>query len=147
VHEEERAVAQAETERTDVAVRLAVASKDREELRRQYDKYMSERQQKLNRDLLEASTEIEKVRAQIDFTGQKLVYVADTNGQLQKRANGVELTIFRKTGSNQTQIAATENTELLPGDFLEVFIRAGQAGVDNKSLATASTQTAPIKAP
>ncbi len=123
LNEENRALAILKIQEVDLMARLIQARKDREDVTRQLDHLVADHRQRLVRELQEGAVELEKVRAQIRATSEKLLYTGAVKAQLQRSGQGLEVIIHRKKTQERVQIPATEDAEVQPGDVLDIVIR------------------------
>ena len=126
VDEERRSLATLRSQQVDTEARLAQAKKDREDLGRRVERLTEENQEKLTRELQNTLIDVEKLRNQIRSAGERLLYVGALKAQLRGGSGGPQLTIHRIVAGNRTSLPATEDSDILPGDVLDVLIRPEQ---------------------
>lgn len=123
VEEERRALATLRGQYMDALARLTVSRREHEEARRQLDRAGDERQQRLVRELIDATAQLEQIRSQLKAAGERLIFVGALKSQLRRGDGGPEITIFRQSENGQERVPATEDTAMLPGDILDVLIQ------------------------
>jgi polysaccharide biosynthesis/export protein len=123
VEEERRALATLRGQYMDALARLTVARREHGEAIRQLDRAGDERQQRLVRELIDATAQLEQIRSQLKAAGERLIFVGALKSQLRRGDGGPEITIFRQTENGQERVPATEDTAMLPGDVLDVLIQ------------------------
>jgi len=103
---------------------LAQAERERETLSRSLQHFEDERRIRLLTELQDAEVRIESVRARLQAVGDKLMYSSMVRSQL-ARGTGGKLTIklFRQVNGAQLTLTADEDSELMPGDVVEVSVR------------------------
>jgi polysaccharide export outer membrane protein len=126
VDEERRALASLHSQQLDTTARLAQARKDRDELKRNMERAADEHLAKLIRDLQDASTELEKAKAQLHGVGEKLLYAGALKAQMRRGGNGPEIVLYRKVDGQEVSLPATESTQVEPGDVVDVLVRPDQ---------------------
>ncbi|HSP23942.1 MAG TPA: polysaccharide biosynthesis/export family protein [Saliniramus sp.] len=123
VEEERRALATLRGQYMDALARLTVARREHEVAQRQLDRAGDERQQRLVRELIDATAQLEQFRSQLKAAGERLIFIGALKSQLRSGDGGPEITIFRQTENGQERVPATEDTAMLPGDVLDVLIQ------------------------
>lgn len=100
-------------------------NRDREDIKRRLEQLDDQRRMDLLREQQATTVRIATLRARLQAVGEKLLYTAAVKSQL-VRGNGgkPELTIFRKGDAGWQRIPADEDTEMAPGDTVEVVLRS-----------------------
>ena len=76
------------------------------------------------RELQDTSVKLNEIREKLQSVGEKLQYTAMVRSQLARGAgNKAEIAIIRKGEKGQDRTIASEDTELQPGDTVEVSLR------------------------
>ena len=77
------------------------------------------------RDLQDNDIKLAQTRAKLQAVGEKLLYTGVVRSQLVRGSGGTpEIAVYRRTDPVQrTRIAADEETELQPGDTIEVALK------------------------
>ncbi|WP_407180071.1 polysaccharide biosynthesis/export family protein [Bradyrhizobium sp. STM 3562] len=118
-----RAVLLSSTRKLQAAAQLMVVRKQQDELTRKLEKLDDQRRLDLLRELQDTSVRLNEVREKLQSVGEKLQYTAMVRSQLVRGAvNKSEIVIFRKGEKGQERVIATEDTELQPGDAVEVTL-------------------------
>ncbi|MFC1459429.1 polysaccharide biosynthesis/export family protein [Microvirga arabica] len=79
------------------------------------------------RELQDATLKLEQISARLQSTGEKLGYSSLLQSQLtQSKLEKPVIWVHRRGEEGPEQIRATEDTELMPGDVVDVALRAGQ---------------------
>jgi polysaccharide export outer membrane protein len=99
--------------------------KEREDARRNLQRTSDKRQMDLTQDLQNSVSKIAALRNKLEAVGDKLVYTGLVKSQL-VRGKGAEpdLKISRRSATGRVRRPARDDTELLPGDVLEVSLEA-----------------------
>lgn len=127
MEEENRALATLRNTQTDLSMRLVQTRQARDDLQRQLGKAADDRQRKLVQDLQDATVQLEKTRADIRATGDKMLYAGALKTQMKDGAVRPEVTIYRRAeDGSRSRVAADEDAAVLPGDVVEVLIRTDQ---------------------
>jgi polysaccharide export outer membrane protein len=102
---------------------LAQVKRDRAEIARRLQRLDDQRRLELLRQLQDTEMALSEVRSRLEAVGEKLLYTGTIKSQLTRGPGGKpEITVFRKDGNGTERIAATEDTELSPGDVVEVTL-------------------------
>jgi polysaccharide export outer membrane protein len=132
IDDERHSLAEIRSQQGDSESRLVQARHDRDEIARNIEIQDEQHRAQLNDNLRDTTIQTEKLAAQIKASSEKLLYTGAVKAQLRGGSNGgPELVIYRKTNGETTQIAAKEDTEILPDDMLEVSIRPEQMMAPN----------------
>jgi polysaccharide export outer membrane protein len=113
---------------------LATVEREQGELKRRL-RWTDDRWQiDLTRELQDAQVHLETIRVHIQAVGEKLEYAGLVRSQLVRgRGGSPSVHIFRDQNQTRQGLSADEDTELLPGDVVEVALRmeglAGGPGV------------------
>jgi polysaccharide export outer membrane protein len=97
--------------------------RQQEETARQLERLDAERRIKLLGELQEGSTRLDQLRAKLQGIGDKLQFTTQLRSRL-VRGSGPKpaISIIRKIGANREQLEATEESELQPGDVIEISL-------------------------
>ncbi len=126
VDDERRALSEIRSQQGDAESRLMQARSSKDEIARNIEQQDEQHRTQLNDNLRDATIETEKLAARIKASSEKLLYTGAVKSQLRGGEGGPELVIYRKVNGQTTQIAAREDTDILPDDMLEVSIRPEQ---------------------
>ncbi len=96
VEEDNRSLAGLRSQLIETTARLVVARKERDEGARGIERLVEDRRQRLLRETQDTFVEVERLRAQVRATGEKLLYTGAINAQLRRGAKGPELVVHRK---------------------------------------------------
>lgn len=103
---------------------VAQVKRDRAEIARRLQRLDDQRRLDLLRQLQDAGMALSEVRSKLEAVGEKLLYTGTIKSQLTRGPGGKpEIVVFRKDSHGTERIAATEDTELSPGDVVEVALR------------------------
>jgi polysaccharide biosynthesis/export protein len=103
---------------------LAQAERERENLTRSLQRVDDDRQMKLLAELQAAEIRLETIQARLQAVGEKLMYSSIVKSQLIRGTGGNPvITIFREDNGERHSQSAAEDTELMPGDVVEVAVR------------------------
>jgi polysaccharide biosynthesis/export protein len=103
---------------------LAQVQRERKEIGRKLQATVDQRRIGLLQKIEDTEVHMAVLRAKLQSAGDKLIYTGMIRSQL-VRGNGgkPDLTIVRSEGGNHIRLKADEDTELSPGDVLEVALR------------------------
>ena len=127
--EERRGLAQIKAQEIENRSKLAQAQAEFAVAEREFDRMKSERISDLNHALEEATMTREKVRLELKATQEKLLYAGAVKSQMGRNA-APDILIYRSVNGVTTAMAALPDTEIQPGDLLDVMINH-QAAVEN----------------
>jgi polysaccharide export outer membrane protein len=127
--EEARTLAHLKGQQAEAEARIAQAQKDVRDLQHSLDKSNHERQVRLNQELQDTSIQVGRLQAQVGGATEKLAVAGQLKAQLQIGAPGPEFIVYRKSNDINRNITATADTELEPGDVLEVVVNIDVAAV------------------
>jgi polysaccharide biosynthesis/export protein len=129
VAEERRLTLLTQTQSLQATERLGQVKKDREELSRKLERLQDQRRVELNRELQDANMKLAQIRTRLQAVDEKLTYAGLLKSQLTRGKGATpELIIHRQGPTGRERIAANEDTELIPGDTIEVSLRS-QVGI------------------
>jgi polysaccharide biosynthesis/export protein len=138
-----RAVLLSSTRTLQTSALLLQVKRQQDELTRKLAKLDDQRRLDLLRELQDTSVRLNQIREKLQSVGEKLQYTAMVRSQLVRGAvNRAEIAINRKSEKGQERIIASEDTELQPGDTVEVTLRY-EDGPDAppRKLSSSSTPT------
>jgi polysaccharide export outer membrane protein len=120
-----RALLLSSTRKLQTTAQLMFQMKVREEFARQLEKVDDVRRSNLLHELQEANVKVNQVKAKLRGIGEKIQYTAMVRSQLVRGTAGKpEITVIRKgVNGGRERIVAEEDTELQPGDVIEVALR------------------------
>jgi polysaccharide export outer membrane protein len=108
------------------SIALTQADRDRADIERQLEKLETDHRSQVLAELQQAEVNLAEIRARLEASSTKLVYVGMVRSQLVNGSDSrPELTIVRSNGQGSDYIQANEETELLPGDVVEVALTSG----------------------
>jgi polysaccharide export outer membrane protein len=123
-----RALLLSSTRKLQTTAQLMAQRRQREEFSRQLERLEDQRRAGLLRELQDAAVKVNQLRAKLQGVGEKLQYSALIRSQLTRGSGGrPEIVVVRNGRSGRERFIADEDTELQPGDVVEVALRAGQA--------------------
>lgn len=132
VFEEQRAAALQRARQLETGSRLADAQQRTVEASRKLERFPDDRRMRLSRELQDEVVELEKVRIQIQGVGEKLLYVGAIKSLLSRGGrNAPEIAIYRQIEGKPTWVAADENSEVWPGDVVDVVFSQRQLMISN----------------
>ncbi|SFI17691.1 polysaccharide biosynthesis/export family protein [Bradyrhizobium sp. Gha] len=119
-----RAVLLSSTRKLQTSAQLLQVKKQQDEFVRKLAKLDDQRRLDLLRELQDTSVKLNEIREKLQSVGEKLQYTAMVRSQLvQGTGNTPEIAIIRKGNKGQDRIIANEDTELQPGDAVEVSLQ------------------------
>lgn len=118
-----RAVLLSSTRKLQTSAQLLQVKKQQDEFVRKLAKLDDQRRLDLLRELQETSVRLNQTREKLQSVGEKLQYTTMVRSQLvQGAGNHVEIAVIRKGDKGQERLIASEDTELQPGDAVEVSL-------------------------
>jgi polysaccharide export outer membrane protein len=119
-----RAVLLSSTRKLQTSAQLLQVKKQQEELARKLTKLDDQRRLDLLRELQGTSLRLNQIREKLQSVGEKLQYTAMVRSQLARGAGSKpDIAIIRKGEKGPERIIASEDSELQPGDTVEVTLR------------------------
>jgi polysaccharide export outer membrane protein len=119
-----RAVLLSSTRRLQTSAQLLQVKKQQDELTRKLAKLDDQRRLDLLRELQETSAKLNQIREKLQSVGEKLQYTSMVRSQLVRGAGSKpDIAIIRKGEKGPERTIASEDTELQPGDAVEVTLR------------------------
>ncbi|KRR10513.1 exopolysaccharide biosynthesis protein [Bradyrhizobium jicamae] len=119
-----RAVLLSSTRKLQTSAQLLLVKQQQDEVARRLVKLDDQRRLDLLRELQDTSVRLNQIRERLQSVGDKLQYVAMVRSQLARGADSKpEIAIVRKGEKGPERIIASEDTELQPGDAVEVGLR------------------------
>lgn len=108
-----------------IGVQTEQAKKDRQDAARSVDRFVDQRRAEVLRDLQDNDIKLAQTRAKLQAVGEKLLYTGVVRSQLVRGGGGTpEIAVYRRTDPAQrTRIPADEETDLQPGDTIEVALK------------------------
>jgi polysaccharide biosynthesis/export protein len=123
ISEEQRALTFVSERLLQTEANLTIARRGEEEQKRQLQRADDQRRLRLVRELEEAENRLGEIRTRIQAAGDKLSYVGSMKSRLQENsADKPNLEVFRKNGNTWDGFNAEFDTELMPGDVVEVML-------------------------
>jgi polysaccharide export outer membrane protein len=140
-----RAVLLSSTRKLQTSAQLMQVKKQQDDVARQLERLEDQRRIKLLQDLQDARQRLGQVRAKLQSTGEKLLYTAARSQLVRRNEVPQDVTVIRKSKSGRERIAADQDSELQPGDVVEVALRLDDIAETDKLAQTAefTTKTAP----
>lgn len=119
-----RAVLLSSTRRLQTSAQLLQVKKQQDEFSRKLAKLDDQRRLDLLRELQDTSVRLNQIREKLQSVGEKLQYTAMVRSQLARGAgNKADIAIIRKGEKGPERIIGSEDTELQPGDTVEISLR------------------------
>jgi len=126
IAEARRAVLLSSTRLLQTRSRLMQVTRDRDEFSRRHEKLYDQRRIELLRELQDAGVKLSEIQTKLHGIGEKLRYTTrpQATGQNDRTP---EITVFRKGENGEVRFIAKGDTELQPGDVVEVVLRTKDA--------------------
>lgn len=119
-----RAVQLSSTRKLQTQAQLMQAKRQQEELKRKLEKLDDQRKLDLLQELQDTGVKLNEIRGKLQSVGEKLQYTAMIRSQLVQGADSKpNIAIIRKGEKGWERIIADEDTELQPGDAVEIALR------------------------
>lgn len=126
VADSRRAVLMSSTRKLQTSAQLMQIKQQQSDFTRQLGKLDDQRKMDLLKDLQDANVKLAEVRAKLQGTSEKLQYATLVRSQFVRGGGQPEIVVIRMDEKGQTRIRANEESELQPGDVVEVTLRPGQ---------------------
>lgn len=124
VEDARRAVLVSATRKLQTTAQLLQVKGQQEDLTRKLQQLSDQRKLDLLRELQDTSVKLSETRQKLQGVAVKLQYTAMVRSQLRQGAHHTpKITIIRKGEKGQQRIVASGDTELQPGDTVEVTLR------------------------
>jgi polysaccharide biosynthesis/export protein len=143
-----RAVLLSSTRKLQTAAQLMQVKKQQDDIGRQLERLDDLRRIKLLQDLQDARTKLGQVKAKLQSVGEKLLYTSARSQVMRGNEFKPDLTVIRKGKNGAERIAVDQDSELQPGDVVEVSLRLDVMAGKDKLAQTAGSpaQTGPAAA-
>lgn len=134
VSDARRAMLLSSTQRLQTMAQLMQAKRQQDDLSRQIQRLDGKRRSDLLRALQDATVTLSKVRSKLQSIGEKLQYTALAKSQLASGfGNKPAITIVRSATKGIQHLVANEDSELQPGDVVEVALQDVRGADDSGS--------------
>jgi polysaccharide biosynthesis/export protein len=125
-----RALLWSSTRKLQTTAQLMHVRKQRDDFARQLERLDDLRRFNLLRDLQDAGARLNQIKAKLQSVGEKLQFTALVRSELVRGPGGKpQIAIVRKGENGRERLAAEEDSELQPGDVVEVTLRTEQVPV------------------
>lgn len=124
VLDEQRAARLLRSRQQENSARIAQAELAKQDIVRRRSRSAEERRVQLTEQLQEAVVDRAKVAAQLQSTGDKLLYSGALKAELSKTGQArSDVTIYRAAGTEQAVVPGNESSLVLPGDVVEIVTK------------------------
>jgi polysaccharide biosynthesis/export protein len=131
--EERRVTLFSATQALQTNATLAQAQRERENLSRSLERVDEDHRVQVLAELQDAQIDLETTRARLQAVGDKLMYSGMVRSQLVRGSGGKpDVKISRDSDSQRQTLMADEDTELMPGDVVEVAIRLDELATSSR---------------
>jgi polysaccharide export outer membrane protein len=127
-----RAVLLSSTRKLQTAAQLMQVRKQQDDLARQLERLDDQRRIKMLQDLQEANTRLGQIRARLQSVGEKLLYTSARSQIVRGNELKPELTVVRKGKNGPERVVVDQDSELQPGDVVEVALRLDEITGEDK---------------
>jgi polysaccharide export outer membrane protein len=135
VSDARRAMLLSSTRKLQTTAQLMQTKRQRDDFLRQIERLDGQRKSDTLRELQEAIVALSKIRFKLQSTGEKLQYIALAKSQLARGlGNKPSITILRNGTNGIDHLPANEESEVQPGDVVEVALQDENPGADLSSL-------------
>lgn len=125
-----RALLLSSTRKLQTTAQLMIQRRQRQDSARQLERLDEQRKVALLHELQDAGVKINQIRAKLQGVAEKIQYTAVVRSQLVRGSGGKpEIAVVRSAPTGRERFVAEEDTELQPGDVIEVALRVGDAAV------------------
>jgi polysaccharide export outer membrane protein len=122
VEDQQRAISNAAWQQLETKSRIAAARKDLEDANRALQRLPDQRRIELTLELAKATNDLAAAQVRAETASEKLAYLQRRRSP--RGGSASDIAIFRKEGGEQRRIVASEDTDVLPGDSVEITERA-----------------------
>lgn len=123
ISEEQRALTFVSERLLQTEANLTIAKRGEEEQKRQLQRAGDQRRLRLVREREEAENRLAEIRTRIQAAGDKLLHVGTMKSRIQENSTDKpRLKVFRKDGNVWEGSDAEFDTELMPGDVVEIML-------------------------
>jgi polysaccharide biosynthesis/export protein len=124
VSDARRAMLLSSTRKLQTTAQLMQTRRQRDDFSRQIERFDGQRRGDVLRELQDTTVALSKIRFKLQSTGEKLQYTALAKSQLARGfGNKPTITIVRIAAKGGENLIANEESELQPGDVVEVALR------------------------
>ena len=139
-----RSVLLSSTRKLQTAAQLMQVKKQQDDIARQLERIDDLRKIKLLGDLQDARTKLGQLRAKLQSVGEKLLYTAARSQVLRGNELRPQLTVVRSGKNGPERMTVDQDSELQPGDVVEVTLRLDDTAGKDK---LAQTVRSPAQTP
>jgi polysaccharide export outer membrane protein len=126
VADSRRAVLLSSTRKLQTSAQLMQIKRQQDDFSRQVEKLDDQRRMDLLRELQNANLRLSEIRAKLQSTAEKLQYATIVKSQFMRGSGDQpQIAVIRSSQEGQKRILAREESELQPGDVVEVTLRPG----------------------
>jgi polysaccharide biosynthesis/export protein len=111
------------TRKLQTTAQLMQLTRQQDDLARQLEKVNDQRNIELLRELQDAAVKLSSIRAKLQGVGEKLQYTGVRSQLIDGQRTKPEISIIRKGEKGREQFVADGDTELQPGDVVEVALK------------------------
>lgn len=120
-------------------VQVEQSRKEQEEIGRRIEQFAAQRRDDVLREIQEGNVQLAVLQARHGAVSERIFYSSVLRSQLVRGRGGrPEITIVRRTAEGRNRTTANENSELLPGDVVEVTLRLEHLDASEPSSASAA---------
>jgi polysaccharide export outer membrane protein len=136
------------TRKLQTAAQLMQVKKQQDDIARQLERIDDQRRIKLLQELQDARMKLGQLRAKLQSVGEKLLYTAARSQIIRGDELKPDLAVVRMGKSGPERLAVDQDSELQPGDVVEVTLRLDDMAGKDKLAQTAGSlaQTQPTAA-
>jgi len=125
-----RALLLSSTRKLQTTAQWMYQRKQRDDVSRQLERLDAQRRMNLLQELQDAGVRLNQIRAKLQSVGEKLQYTTLMRSQLIRGIGGQpQITIVRRAEKGRERFVAEEDSELQPGDVVEVALRPEQGAI------------------
>jgi polysaccharide biosynthesis/export protein len=126
-----RGVLLSSTRKLQTTVQLMNLTRQQDDLVRQLEKVDDQRNIDLLRELQDAAVKLDSIRAKLQGVGEKLQSTGVRSQLIGAQPAKPEISVIRKSDKGREQLIAQEDTELQPGDVVEVALKRDSDASDH----------------
>jgi polysaccharide biosynthesis/export protein len=129
ISEARRALLYSSTQALNTFVQITQSERQSGEYGRSLERLEDQRREELMKEMQDTLVRLASIRARLRSASEKLLYTSTVQSQLVRGSGGrPQLTIVRSMNGSWDRLPAHEDTELFPGDVVEVQLQVGDPG-------------------
>jgi len=125
-----RALLLSSTRKLQTTAQLMLQTRQRQDSARQFERLDEQRKVRLLQELQDADVKVNQIKAKLQGLAEKIQYTGLIRSQLVRGPGGTpDIVVIRTRPTGRERFVADEETELQPGDVIEVALRIADTAV------------------